>query len=141
MTSNSQPMQRLQDLFERLVSEQEMPLEDVYTDDVSFRDPFHVIDGRDALRAYFERLNENVKSCTFTYHDVIEDEARGVVTWTMKLETRRGPRGVIAVDGATHLTYKDGKIASHRDYFDAAQMVYEHVPLLGGAIRQIKKRM
>lgn len=134
-------MSRLQELFAELMADEPMELVGVYTDDVTFQDPFHRIEGRASLKEYFERLNENVDSCTFEFHDVVESGNAGVVTWTMRLRTKRGPKGTVVLDGATHVTYRDGLIATHRDYFDAGQMVYEHVPLLGSAIRAIKKRI
>jgi hypothetical protein len=29
----------------------------------------------------------------------------------------------------------------HRDYYDAGSMLYEHIPLMGYAIRKIKKKV
>ena len=45
----------------------------------------------------------------------------------------------IIVDGATDLRF-DEKITYHRDYIDMGQMLYEHIPVLGSAIRYIKKQ-
>ena len=42
----------------------------------------------------------------------------------------------------SHLRFAaDGRIAYHRDYWDAAEEVYEKVPLLGGLLRRIKRRL
>jgi len=37
----------------------------------------------------------------------------------------------------SHLKFADGKVISHRDYFDLGEMLYEHIPLLGGVIKSI----
>jgi hypothetical protein len=43
--------------------------------------------------------------------------------------------------GATHLVFDaDGKVAVHRDYWDAAEELYEKLPLLGGLMRWLKRR-
>ena len=41
--------------------------------------------------------------------------------------------GLIRVDGCSHLLWWD-KVYRHRDYFDAGNLLYEHLPLLGAAI-------
>jgi hypothetical protein len=33
------------------------------------------------------------------------------------------------------------KIIRQRDYYDAGQMIYEHLPLLGWVVRGIKRRV
>ena len=137
----SEAMQRLQGLFAQLSQSQTMPLDDIYTTNVRFEDPFHAIEGRSELQHYFERLNLNVDTCTFTFHDVVETEDQGFVTWTMRLNVRRGLKKTIVLDGTTHVRYRDGLIADHKDYFDASKMVYEHVPVMGTVIRAIRRHM
>ncbi|WP_413888997.1 hypothetical protein [Candidatus Aalborgicola defluviihabitans] len=34
----------------------------------------------------------------------------------------------------------DGRILDHRDYWDAAEELYEKLPLLGGLMRWLKRR-
>jgi hypothetical protein len=48
-------------------------------------------------------------------------------------------RREIQVEGISHLYIDCGKVNYHRDYFDAGQMLYENLPLLGGIIRKIKE--
>ena len=47
----------------------------------------------------------------------------------------------IVVEGTTHVRYRDDKVCYHRDYFDGADLVYEHVPVLGSLIRTIRKKV
>ena len=45
------------------------------------------------------------------------------------------------VRGVSHLVLApDGRIAEHRDYWDAAEELYEKLPLLGGLMRWLKRR-
>ena len=46
----------------------------------------------------------------------------------------------ISVDGCSHLLWWD-KVYQHRDYFDACAMLYEHLPLMGGVIAWLKRRL
>jgi hypothetical protein len=61
-------------MFGRLAQSQPMPLDEVYDPDVTFEDPFREIEGRQALARYFEKLNGNVASCTFTFGEAIVRE-------------------------------------------------------------------
>jgi hypothetical protein len=45
------------------------------------------------------------------------------------------------VRGGSHLQLNaDGLITLHRDYWDAAEELYEKLPVLGGFMRWLKKR-
>jgi hypothetical protein len=47
-----------------------------------------------------------------------------------------------ATTGISHVRFSsDGKVIFHQDYFDAAAFLYEKIPVLGGEIRFIKKRI
>lgn len=116
----------------------------IYTPDVSFADPLHRIDGLPALEAYFAALYENVTACRFVFHDRQRQGDTAFVTWTMHLAHRRLDGGrEITVEGASRLLFAGddtGRVREHRDYFDAGALLYERVPLLGAAIRWLKRR-
>ena len=45
------------------------------------------------------------------------------------------------VRGGTHLVFNDaGLVTLHRDYWDAAEELYEKLPLVGGLMRWLKRR-
>lgn len=115
----------------------------VYTRDVDFIDPLHRIRGREALQAYFLALYDNVTSCRFTFHETLLRHDTAFVTWTMHLVHPRLDGGrEVEVEGCSHLCFaEDGRVARHRDYFDAGALLYERLPLLGGAIRLVKRQL
>ncbi|WP_075880552.1 nuclear transport factor 2 family protein [Vreelandella massiliensis] len=129
--------------FNKLDSTCTKKLYEVYTEDIVFCDPLHRIEGRDALERYFAAMYENVTECRFRYHQTLRQDDKAFVTWTMHFAHPSLKRGrVIDVEGCTHLTFADdGRVAHHRDYFDAGAMLYEHVPLLGRVIRLLKRRI
>jgi hypothetical protein len=44
------------------------------------------------------------------------------------------------IRGATHICFAtDGRVTMHRDYWDAAEELYEKLPLLGGLMRFLKR--
>lgn len=118
-------------------------LHQIYTQDVQFNDPLHAIYGLDKLRDYFANMMQGLDECRFEFHHSLEQPAQGeaVLFWTMHYRHRKLAGGRwLSLTGNSHIRFKD-KVYYHRDYFDAGAMLYEHLPLLGGVIRHIKRRM
>lgn len=116
-------------------------LEDLYAAEVVFEDPLHRIVGRAALRDYFARLYAGVEAIDFDFGDCLAGPGQAMLTWTMHLRHRRlRPGETLSLPGATHLRFTD-KAHYHRDYFDAGALLYERLPLLGGVVRAIRRRV
>ena len=117
-------------------------LRQIYSEDVSFEDPAHGIQGIDTLITYLRSLYQNLESCQFKFHKEVTSGEDIFLTWTMFIRHKKIHRGqTIRVEGASYLKTRGDKIFYHRDYFDLGAMVYENVPLLGGVVRQIKNRL
>ena len=118
-------------------------LYEVYTENIIFSDPLHHIEGREALARYFSTMYENVEQCHFTYHTRQLQGQQAFVTWTMTfIHPRLAGGQAVKVEGCSALTFAtDGRVERHRDYFDVGAMLYEHLPLMGSAIRWLKKRL
>ena len=118
-------------------------LYEVYTEDIVFSDPLHKVKGREALGRYFSTMYENVEQCHFTYHVRQLQDQQAFVTWTMTfIHPRLAGGKPIEVEGCSALIFAgDGRVQRHRDYFDAGAMLYEQLPLMGSAIRWLKKRL
>lgn len=114
-------------------------LNQIYADEIVFKDPIHEIRGIEGLKQYFAKLNKNLKSGSFTFTDEAINQDKVYLSWEMKLSLKR-PKKKIEVSGVSVLTIKD-KITRHEDYFDAGQLFYEHVPLLGSIIKFLKKKI
>jgi hypothetical protein len=114
---------------------------DLYAENVTFIDPFHEIKGLNALRGYFSALYQNVLSCQFRFGEVYAKQNSAMLTWTMSLRHRTLSRNnPIEVPGSSQIHF-DGKIYFHRDYFDAGQLVYENLPLIGPVVQYIKHKV
>ncbi|WP_192035952.1 nuclear transport factor 2 family protein [Halomonas sp. YLGW01] len=130
-------------------------LSSVYTEDVIFQDPLHRIEGLSTLEGYFAALYTHVQECRFSFHHRQRQGDTAFVTWTMTLRHPRLAGGRrYEVEGCSHLIFapagtggeEEGlgeqreKVRCHRDYFDAGELLYERLPLLGGVIRHLKRR-
>lgn len=122
-------------------------IKQVYSEHMVFRDSFHHLHGRDQFVEYCQTLYENLSRCDFEFHEQwlsqgqTHGEGQAMLTWTMTYQHPRLNRGKpINVEGATHLRFDD-QINFHQDYCDGGALLYEHVPLLGTVIQQLKKRL
>ncbi|MDR6712512.1 hypothetical protein J2W83_002113 [Pseudomonas hunanensis] len=117
-------------------------LEKLYSEDVSFRDPLHQIQGLPALQAYFAQLYANAHDIQYAFTGA--DEVRpgeGYLRWTLHFRHPRMARGQpITVQGCSHLQWRE-RVYCHQDYFDAGALLYEHMPIMGSAIRWLKGRL
>lgn len=117
-------------------------LAQLYSDDVQFRDPLHQVQGLPALREYFAQLYSKVQDLRFDFHGYDQvSEGLGYLRWTMQFRHPRLNAGQpIKVRGCSCLMW-DEKVRVHHDYFDAGALLYEHIPVMGGVIAWLKRRL
>jgi limonene-1,2-epoxide hydrolase len=128
-------------MFNNLSSGNIRDIRDVYSDDVTFQDPFSKVEGIDELTEYFSGAYEKVISCKFDFSDPVINGPDVCIPWIMRLRHKRIRNGhQVNVDGISQLTIHGGKVTHHRDYFDVGQLLYENLPVLGKAIRWIRNQ-
>ena len=86
---------------------------------------------------------EHLDDCRFVFLDAVVDEGGALLTWDMTFRIRRlKPGEVRTIHGATHLKFDAaGRIAYHRDYWDAADELYAKLPVIGPVMRWLKRRL
>jgi hypothetical protein len=121
-----------------------MHTKEVYAADVWFRDPFKEIHGEPEFEAYLLRGSTAVAQYSMEWSDVAEYDGDYYFRWVMTLKLKRDGKNDPPTlnNGISHVRFgADGKVIFHEDYFDAATFLYEKIPVLGGEIRFIKKRL
>ena len=116
----------------------------VYAADVYFRDPFKEIHGEPEFEAYLLRGSSAVAAFSMEWLDVAESHGDYYFRWIMSVTLKRDGKNAppSLTTGISHVRFgPDGKVIFHQDYFDAAAFLYEKIPVLGGEIRFIKKRL
>jgi ketosteroid isomerase-like protein len=132
-------VQRIVEFFEHLTRADLARLAEIYRDDAAFKDPFNEVRGAAAIARIFEHMFDTLEGPRFVVHDAVVEGAQCFLTWDFVF-VRGG--GELVVRGASHLRFADdGRIAVHRDYWDAAEELYEKLPLLGGVMRWLKRRI
>ena len=95
-----------------------------------------------AIRRYFTHLLVNVSHCRFDIDAPLSDEQRFVVTWTMHWSHPKVSGGEpLSLPGCSVVTVQDGQVIRQRDFYDGGEMLYEHIPVLGWAVRSVKRRV
>jgi hypothetical protein len=137
-------LERFGDVFNQLNASNLELVETIYAQDIHFVDPINEVKGLERLRAYYANIYDGVKSCRFEWlgDGAIQDD-QATLEWIMHWEHERFQKGkVLSLPGVSILRFlDDGKVIRHRDYYDMGGFLYERVPLLGFAIRKIKKRL
>ncbi|WP_227803857.1 nuclear transport factor 2 family protein [Marinomonas profundi] len=115
-------------------------IDDVYADDVFFKDPIHEIRGVATLHAYLSEMCANVHSGRFEYLDQLVSENTAYIKWNMHFKHPKLGNQIITVRGMSQVQFNE-RIYFHEDVYDLGQLIYEHVPLLGAAVKGLKKRL
>jgi ketosteroid isomerase-like protein len=130
---------RVRRYFEHLERADLERLGEIYTDDAWFKDPFNEVQGLPAIRRIFDHMFDTLDAPRFVIHEAVAEGATGFLTWDFVF---RRAGGELVVRGASHLRLAaDGRIEMHRDYWDAAEELYAKLPLLGGLMRWLKRRL
>ncbi|MBV7296583.1 nuclear transport factor 2 family protein [Enterovibrio paralichthyis] len=138
----SETLEKFLDVYRSLRKDNLHSLDTIYAKNVVFEDPAHRIEGYDNLARYFETMYTNVTDCRFDIHDHVINGDVAFISWTMRLSHPKLAGGSErAVEGCTRLELKEGRVVKHRDYFDLGEMLYEALPVVGPAVRMIKKRL
>ncbi|KQV90385.1 isomerase [Massilia sp. Root351] len=134
------PMRRLVRFYETLEPGTLGQVRGVYAPDAFFKDPFNEVRGHAAIIGIFEHMFKRVEEPRFLVTQFMAQDGQGFLTWEFRFGMR-GAAGRQTIRGATHLEFgADGRVSMHRDYWDAAEELYEKIPLLGGFMRLLKRR-
>lgn len=116
-------------------------LDDIYTQDVEFRDPVHTVHGSLGLKHYLRRMATNLRAYRIRYLDEVIGENSAYFTWEMDYAHRSLKRGrVLTVRGMTQIRFTT-KVFYHEDSYDMGALLYDHLPGLGTATRHLKQRL
>ena len=129
------------EFFEALRVEDLPQLARLYSADASFKDPFNEVRGVAAIERIFAHMFRTLKQPRFVIRDVLAQGEQCFLSWDFHFAMARGTVGEMQICGASHLRFAgDGRIAMHRDYWDAAEELYEKLPLVGTLMRWLKRR-
>lgn len=141
-TPTSEAISRVVAFFEHLKPADLAQLGQFYASNARFKDPFNEVQGLAAIEGIFRHMFAALEHPHFVITGRVEQEAQCFLTWEFRFAFRSYAQGVEqTIRGASHLVLDDAqRISLHRDYWDAAEELYEKLPGLGVLMRWLKKR-
>lgn len=137
-----QATQQLATFFEALSPHSVAQLHTVYEPQARFKDPFNEVQGLPEIERIFQHMYVALDQPHFVVTTQMVDGAQAFLTWEFRFRFKRFDTSTWqTVRGASHVVFNaQGLVTEHRDYWDAAEELYEKLPVLGGVMRWLKKR-
>lgn len=140
---HDQDLERLVRFFDQLAPADLGRIGELYAPDARFKDPFNEVTGVAAIEQIFRHMFESLHEPRFVVTGRMLQGREAFLCWdfVFRFKSFRSQE-VQTIRGATHLRFDErGRVALHRDYWDAAEELYEKLPLLGGLMRWLKRRV
>lgn len=138
--NNPQALTRVVNFFEQLSPASLSELPQIYAEDAWFKDPFNEVKGLAEISRIFAHIFVQVDRPRFIVTTQLDQDQTAVLIWDFEFRMKRFSSAPQTIRGATHLRFDDaGLVIYHRDYWDAAEELYEKLPLLGGLMRILKR--
>ena len=128
--------------FETISPQSVSRIGDFYTTGARFKDPFNEVHGIPAIQRVFAHMFESLHEPRFVVSSRIVDGTQCFLVWEFRFRFKRFDTTTEqVVRGGSHLVLTaDGLIEDHRDYWDAAEELYEKLPVVSSLMRWLKQR-
>lgn len=140
---HDQDLERLVRFFEQLGPADLGRIAELYAPEARFKDPFNEVQGIPAITRIFHHMFESLHEPRFVVTRRMLQGREAFLCWdfVFRFKSFRSQE-LQTIRGATHLRFDaQGRVELHRDYWDAAEELYEKLPLLGGPLRWLKRRV
>ena len=137
-----QATQNLATFFETLSPQSVAQLPTIYDAQARFKDPFNEVQGLPEIERIFRHMYVALEQPHFVITGQLVDGQQAFLTWEFRFRFKRFDTTTLqTVRGGSHVVFNEQGLATlHRDYWDAAEELYEKLPVLGGVMRWLKKR-
>lgn len=132
---------RLVQFYEALTPVHLSRLDAYYAADAYFKDPFNEVRGVLAIRCIFEHMFTSLQEPHFVITQQLVQDHRAFLEWEFRFRLSRWrPEVEQCIRGASFLSFDaQGLVSHHRDYWDAAEELYEKLPVLGVLMRWLRR--
>lgn len=115
----------------------------VYAADAYFDDTLTVHRGAGEIESYFVKTSQTMTSYQVTIDDVAKSNGNYYIRWTMVFAAPAlsGGQAVQSIGISQVCFNREGKVSFHQDFWDSGKNFYAHLPVVGGAIGFVKKRL
>jgi hypothetical protein len=138
-----QSIARLVRFFEGLSPKELARISELYAPQAHFKDPFNDVQGVRAIERIFCHMFDSLHEPRFVVTGQMLQGRQCFLTWDFLFRFKRFDTvHTQTVHGASHIVLDDaGQVIQHRDYWDAAEELYEKLPLVRGLMRWLKRRV
>jgi hypothetical protein len=115
----------------------------VYSSDAYLDDTLMIHHGAAEIEAYFVKTSETMTSYKTTVDDIARSGNDYYVRWTMEFAAPAlsGGESITSVGVSQVRFNREGKVAFHQDFWDSGKNFYAHLPVIGGAVGYVGKRL
>lgn len=112
-----------------------------FNENINFKDPFHSVNGVEKVFSIFQSMYRNLENPRFKVIEIVSQRNISYMKWefTFKFKNEIQEQNFL---GTSRVVFDlDGKALIHEDYWDAAENIYEKMPVISFFIKFIKKRI
>ncbi len=132
-------LKNLLEFFENVSPQSVSVIGELYDADAYFKDPFNEVHGQAAILKIFKHMFKQVDVPRFVIKQSIQQDADAFVVWDFEF-LMRGKTKLQYIHGSSHIRFNPaGLVIYHRDYWDAAEELYEKIPFIGNLMRYLKR--
>jgi len=121
----------------------EKEIANVYAKDAYLNDTLKSLHNREEIKQHFLKTANTMTSYSVEIEDITSSDQGHYIRWAMKFSAPKlaGGKEIESI-GVSYVVFdQEGKAVLHQDYWDSVSGMFEHVPIIGGGIRLIKKRL
>ena len=128
---------RLLSWFEQLSPQTLGQITELYHPQCYFKDPFNEFYERKSLEKLFADMFVKLEKPSFVISKTLSQGRSTFIVWQFHFILRQRN---VQINGSSHVKFDDqGLVTFHRDYWDAAEELYEKLPVIGFVMKQLKK--
>lgn len=118
-------------------------VDEIYAERFYFNDTFQTFRDRKSLTAYLQKTGQQVDKLDVKINDIARSGNDIYVRWSMHMQFSVLGKAIKSDSvGITHLRFNQaGEIILHQDFWDGADAFYQHLPVIGMWIRQIRGQL
>jgi len=113
--------------FEEMSPNSLSELDQVYTADATFKDPFNELKGLESIRKVYAHMYEKLESPRFVIIDEVASGQSKFVSWDFLFSIKSKE---MKIHGGTFFRFNEqGLITEHRDYWDVGEELLLKIPV------------
>jgi hypothetical protein len=133
-------LSKLLKFFEKISPQSVSAIAELYDANAYFKDPFNEVHGQVAILKIFQHMFKQVDAPCFVIKQTVQQDEDVFIVWDFEFRMR-GKTQLQFIHGSSHIRFNPaGLVIYHRDYWDAAEELYEKIPLLGNLMRFFKRK-